>query len=76
MRRGFIADMPIPLETLPPRALTRLYSHLLLQESVFTIVLKSAGAGVDASRAAASSIIIPVVSRSWMCLCRSKSLAV
>ena len=57
VRRGFMADVPIPLETLPPRALTQLYSHLLLQESVFAIVLKSAGAGVDASRAAASSII-------------------
>jgi hypothetical protein len=42
---------------LPPRALTQLYSHSLLQESVFAIVQKSAGEGVDASRIAASSII-------------------
>jgi hypothetical protein len=31
VRRGLMADVPIPLETLPPRALTQLYSHSLLQ---------------------------------------------
>ena len=57
VRRGLMADVPIPLDTLPPRALTQLYSHLLPQESVFAIVQKSAGEGMGASRAAASSII-------------------
>ena len=52
-----MADVPIPLDTLPSRALTQLYSHLLLQESVFAFVQNSAGVGMDASRAAASSII-------------------
>ena len=57
VRRGLMADVPIPLDTLPPRALTQLYSHLLLQESVFAIVQKSTEEGMDTSRAAASSII-------------------
>ena len=32
VRNGLMAALPIPLETLPPRALTLLHSHLLLQE--------------------------------------------
>jgi hypothetical protein len=57
VRKGLMAATPIPLETLPPRALTLLHSHLLLQEAVFAIVKKSVSMGGDASSASTSAII-------------------
>jgi hypothetical protein len=57
VRKGLMAALPIPLETLPPRSLALLHSHLLLQEAVFAIVKKSVGEGGDASRASTSAII-------------------